>query len=190
MPFVNGIVAYLASKLRLIIQIFSMDHDYAGANNSFHAFKALTRPCLGILDFSFSETSLITRTRCILLIIPIYNQFELLYFHSIEGGVKALLKLYVNSKLVKLMLLSFIVFAFDLHLLRIKTRVFKDHLFWFYPWRMTRWQQINNINLLCDRNCIHLRLLPLIFCYFHILLNGWQDNHIFLATIFIIDVGD
>lgn len=136
MPFVNGIVAYLASKLRLIIQIFSMDHDYAGANNSFHAFKALTRPCLGILDFSFSETSLITRTRCILLIIPIYNQFELLYFHSIEGGAKALLKLYVNSKLVKLMSLSFIVFAFDLHFAENKNKSIQGPS--FYTCRMTR----------------------------------------------------
>ena len=159
-----------------------MDHDYAGANNSFHAFKALTRPCLGILDFSFSETSLITRTRCILLIIPIYNQFELLYFHSIEGGAKALLKLYVNSKLVKLMSLSFIVFAFDLHLLRIKTRVFKGHLFILVEWLVDNKSIASTFCVIV--RCIHLQLLPLIFCYFHILVNVWQGNHIFLARVF------
>ena len=159
-----------------------MDHDYAGANNSFHAFKALTRPCLGILDFSFSETSLITRTRCILLIIPIYNQFELLYFHSIEGGTKALLKLYVNSKLVKLMSLSFIVFAFDLHLLRIKTRVFKGHLFILVEWLVDNKSIASTFCVIV--RCIHLQLLPLIFCYFHILVNVWQGNHIFPARVF------
>ena len=65
-------------------------------------------------------------------------------------------------------------------------------IFRFYPCRMTCWQQIYNIN---STFCVfiywmHLRLLPLIFCYFYILVHGWQDNHIFLAWFSLLDVGD
>ena len=80
----------------------------------------------------FRETSLTLRTRCILLIIRICEPFELQYHCLIEGGIKALSRLYVNSTLVNWMPLSArMVFAFDQHVSSIKAREFKGHLFVF-----------------------------------------------------------
>ena len=80
----------------------------------------------------FRETSLIPGTRCILLIILICNPFKSRYLFSVEGSTKALRRLYVKWELVDLMLLSpRMVLAFDLHVLGIKARAFKCHLFDF-----------------------------------------------------------
>ena len=47
---VNKIVAFSAFELQFIVHLLSLDLVSAGTNNSFHAFEAPTRLCLGILD--------------------------------------------------------------------------------------------------------------------------------------------
>ena len=49
----NKIVAFSAFELQFIVHLFSLDLVCAGTNNSFHAFEAPTRLCLGILDIRF-----------------------------------------------------------------------------------------------------------------------------------------
>ena len=49
----NEIVAFSATELQFIAQIFLSDLVCAGTNSFFHAFEAQTRLCFGILDHSF-----------------------------------------------------------------------------------------------------------------------------------------
>ena len=88
--------------------------------------------CLGNLDYRYPRNFLDPKTSCIVLIILICNPLESRYYRSTEEGTKVLPRLYVKLKFVSLKPSSpGMVFKFDMHVLGINARAFKNYLFHF-----------------------------------------------------------
>ena len=125
----NEPVVFSAFELQFIVHVFLHNFVCSGTNNSFHAFEAPTNFVWAISTTGIRETFLIQKQ---VLIILICNPLESRYYRSTEGGTKVLPRLYVKLKFVSLKPSSpGMVFKFDMHVLGINARAFKNYLFHF-----------------------------------------------------------
>ena len=183
---------HLANEFSFGLQVFSLCLLCAGTSNSFMYLKHQPVFFSALSTSGFRETSWIPRTCHILLIILIYNLFELQYRCSVGGIIKTLPDFYVKSKSVNLSLSVRIIFAFDLHVLKVNTR---EHsraislILCFQNDSLTA-NQRHQIPFLCD--CTFFAIAAF---YFNLLFlscfRAWLTRQsLFSRQIFFVDAGD